>query len=60
MASHCRFHPSCSSYAVEAIEMHGITRGFLLILKRIGCCHPWHMGGYDPVPPLQINEINNG
>ncbi|WP_424946802.1 membrane protein insertion efficiency factor YidD [Candidatus Spongiihabitans sp.] len=46
----CRFHPGCSSYAVEAIEKHGSIRGSWLAVKRIGRCHPWNAGGYDPVP----------
>lgn len=46
----CRFVPSCSEYAVEAVQKHGAIKGGWLGLKRIGRCHPWHPGGYDPVP----------
>lgn len=47
---HCRFHPSCSAYALTAIETHGLARGGLLALHRLSKCHPWHPGGFDPVP----------
>ncbi|HEY8605956.1 MAG TPA: membrane protein insertion efficiency factor YidD [Noviherbaspirillum sp.] len=47
----CRFYPSCSSYAMEAIRLHGSARGSLLALRRLCKCHPWHPGGVDPVPP---------
>ncbi|MBW2657699.1 MAG: membrane protein insertion efficiency factor YidD [Deltaproteobacteria bacterium] len=46
----CRFHPSCSEYAYQAIMRHGPMRGLLLAIKRILRCHPFHPGGVDPVP----------
>ena len=47
---HCRFHPTCSSYALTAIERFGALRGSYLTLVRLSKCHPWHEGGLDPVP----------
>jgi uncharacterized protein len=47
----CRFYPTCSAYAKEAIETHGAMRGSWLATKRILKCNPWHAGGLDPVPP---------
>jgi hypothetical protein len=46
----CRFHPSCSQYALEAVQGHGPGKGAWLALKRVLRCHPFHPGGYDPVP----------
>lgn len=47
----CRFEPSCSMYALEALQVHGALRGGWMSTKRVCRCHPWHPGGYDPVPP---------
>jgi uncharacterized protein len=49
----CRYLPSCSDYAAEAIASHGAARGLWLALKRLSRCHPWGGSGYDPVPPRQ-------
>lgn len=46
----CRYHPTCSEFAVEAIRLHGAVKGALLALRRIGRCHPWAAGGVDHVP----------
>lgn len=51
MGNQCRFTPTCSHFAKEAVETHGAGKGTWLALRRIGRCHPWHPGGYDPVPP---------
>lgn len=50
-APRCRFHPSCSTYAVEALRRHGALRGSALAARRLGRCHPWNPGGIDHVPP---------
>ena len=52
----CRFHPSCSQYALEALTVHGAARGSWLAIRRVGRCHPWHDGGLDPVPPAESDS----
>jgi putative membrane protein insertion efficiency factor len=52
----CRFMPSCSSYAQEAIATHGAGRGTVLAMRRLCRCHPFHPGGFDPVPPRQVTH----
>ena len=59
MAGHCRFHPTCSAYALEALEEHGSVRGSALALKRLARCHPFNPGGYDPVPLAEHRSGNN-
>ena len=57
----CRYYPTCSVYALEAIDSHGPLRGGLLALKRIGRCHPWGGSGVDPVPPSNDDtSLNTG
>ncbi len=55
LGHNCRFYPSCSQYAEQAIEEHGVVKGTGLALRRISKCHPWHEGGIDPVPSNHTN-----
>jgi uncharacterized protein len=58
IGSHCRFWPSCSEYAVEALRVHGALTGTAMAAKRILRCNPWHEGGVDPVPPSKGTRVD--
>jgi putative membrane protein insertion efficiency factor len=60
LGQHCRFEPSCSSYALTAIERYGAARGSWLAVKRLSRCHPWHAGGFDPVPDDAGHCLHDG
>jgi uncharacterized protein len=55
----CRFYPTCSNYALEALALHGVWRGSWLTLRRLGRCHPFHPGGFDP-PPCAVHGHSHG
>ena len=52
LGNNCRFYPTCSEYATESIKIHGVFKGLFYALMRLGKCHPFHAGGYDPVKPV--------
>tara|TARA_A100001011_G_scaffold356877_1_gene401274 strand:- start:1973 stop:2209 length:237 start_codon:yes stop_codon:yes gene_type:complete len=56
LGSNCRFEPTCSQYVIEAVEMYGVLQGSVMGIKRLFKCHPWHMGGFDPVCKKHQNQ----
>lgn len=60
LGGNCRFQPTCSTYAIEALQTHGVLRGTWLAARRIGRCHPWGGSGYDPVPGERKDEHRAG
>lgn len=56
LGANCRFEPTCSQYAIEAIEINGVLKGSAMAIKRLAKCHPWHPGGFDPVCKKDQNQ----
>ena len=59
LGSSCRFNPTCSAYALQALELHGAARGSYLTVRRLVRCHPWCVGGHDPVPPALFTSLTS-
>jgi len=59
LPARCRFYPSCSEYALEALDVHGAARGSWLAARRLGRCHPWNPGGIDHVPPRRASNVRS-
>ena len=59
LGANCRFEPSCSEYAMQALRVHGAFRGTWLTIRRIGRCHPWGGSGYDPVPDKEQDPVES-
>ncbi|MBO6825082.1 MAG: membrane protein insertion efficiency factor YidD [Sneathiella sp.] len=60
LPANCRYQPTCSAYALEALQKHGPITGLWLTIRRLGRCHPWGGHGYDPVPPTKHQHHNCG
>ncbi len=54
----CKFHPTCSAYALEAVQLHGAIKGSWLTVRRLVRCHPWSLGGFDPVPASDAQKVH--
>lgn len=59
LGSSCRFEPTCSVYALQALELHGAARGSYLTVRRLARCHPWCVGGHDPVPSALFTSLTS-
>jgi len=59
LGSSCRFEPTCSAYSLDALMLHGASRGTYLTLRRLARCHPWCVGGHDPVPPALLTSLTS-